>query len=197
MGNLETIIEEIKKTSWSICYQDYIQLYQKGLKKNAKTVLKEFIKEFKKQDKSNRRSFIDIIYKAAFLTENYNTFLPSNLYQEVVLPEIKDWINEEPDNPIPNRWSDDLNYNKKALQIDSTDQIALINFANRIIGKISMNQHEMSYGFSYDGNPNEDIHLINFFEKFVDNIQSIEKRDEISNTLLDLKNCALLFMKPK
>ena len=55
-----------------------------------------------------------------------------------------------------------------------------------------MNQHEIEAGYPYDGNPEEDIASIKFYEKAVDNIQDAGKRNKIQETLKELKDCVLV-----
>ena len=177
--------------NWPILYNKYLEMYEKGLKKQAKLVLKDFIDDFKKQSKPERREFSDEVNKKAFETEEYSKFLPQNLYNEIVLPEIRQWITDEPDNSIPRRWSEDFETIKKGVELNPRDQIALEILAQRIISKISMNQHEIRCGYSYDGNPTEDIFLIVFFESYLNNIQKKERKSEIMKSLADLKHCAM------
>lgn len=195
MGSLEEIKEKIEEISWAGTYIRYLDLYKRGIKKKAKSLLIPFINEFNGHNKNDRRLFIDLICKAAFFTNKYSLFLPVNLYREVVLPEVNEWLKEDPDNVIPNRWSDDLEKNKKAIEVDPSDQIALEIVADKIIGMISMNQHEINSGYPYDGNPEEDILLIESYERFLNNIQDNEKRNKTKIILEELKSCALLHVK--
>lgn len=54
-----------------------------------------------------------------------------------------------------------------------------------------MNQHEISLGFSYQGDPIEDIQLISFFKRFINNILDEKKRLFFQRELDDLEGCAL------
>lgn len=191
---METI-KNLEKFSWAGNYLEYTNLRKKGLKKQSQAYLTEFIEVFKKQNVSERRNFVDSVYSIAYLTSDYSTFLPMNLYKEAIQPEIETWIKEEPDNPIPNKWSYDLNNNKKAILLNPNDQIAIENFANKIINKISLNQHEVTMGLPYDGNPQEDISLIEFAEGVLPNYQNDGKKESFTESLRNLKVTALDFLK--
>lgn len=197
MGDSKSEIDEILSIAWTGHYKEYLRLYEKGLKKQAKILMKEFIKELKDINETNRRYFVDTVYRTAFKTKRYSILIPENLYREIFVPVIERWVNEETENPIALRWSNELEHIQRAVQIDSTDQIALEKYCNWVIGKISMNQHEISSGFPYDGNPIEDISMISRLEKFIGNIQNSERRQVISETLQDLKDCAMIFLKSK
>jgi len=191
MFESEITLKEIEALNWANKYLDYIELRKKGLKKKSQIKLGEFFTDISLQDKKSRRKFIDLICKAAFITDDYSVYLPNNMYQEYCLPEINDWIKDEPHNPLPYKWSSDWENNKKSLELNPQDQIAIEKFANRLIGRISMNQHEIAHGYPYDGTTNEDISLIDFFEKFVMNITNAEKQNNIIKTLAELKQCAI------
>jgi hypothetical protein len=185
------ILDNLRKRKEYSKYIEYLDLRNKGLKKQGQTLLKDFLKDFELQDKTSRRYFINNIYTLAFLSNDYNTYLPVNLVEQVLKPEINDWIKDEPDNPIPYKWSYDFNLIKKSLELNPFDQITLDLFGKMLINKISMNQHGLSSGHPYDGNPNEDINLINFYEQFADYIQSIENRENVKHILMELKGCAV------
>ncbi|MET0571342.1 MAG: hypothetical protein ABWZ79_07940 [Pedobacter agri] len=184
-------LNELEKISWAIKYTEYIILRKKGLKKQSKLSLAEFVKEYGRQPANERRSFINIIYNAALQNNDYSTYLPQDLYKNIILPEIKEWIKDDPGNPIPYKWSNDLNDNKKSLLINPYDQVAIESYANEVIGKISMNQHEIASGYAYDGSPAEDIEMINFLEGVLINSNNFEKRKKLIEILSDLKETAL------
>lgn len=190
-------IDKLKTRQENKKYLDYLDLRKKGLKKQAQKVLIDFFKDFELQDKTVRRDFINDVYTLAFLSNDYSTYLPYNLVEQVLKPEIYRWIEDEPDNPVPYKWTYDFNLLQKSLQLNPIDQIALTLFANKLIGRISMNQHELSAGYPYNGNPKDDIYLIDAFEELINNIQNPEERNKIKMILSDLKTSALLYNDKK
>jgi hypothetical protein len=193
MSNLVT--EEIRSFAWAKSYHDYLTLREKGLKSDSKIWVEKIILEIEDQDDLNKRRFVNCIFETAFLRDHYSAYIPFNLYHGIFIPVINNWIKDEPENSLPRRWSNDLENIKVAIQISPNDQIGLEIFATKVIAKISMNQHEISAGFAYDGNPIEDISLIEFCIKFVDYVDNTEKREYYQTTLSDLKQCALVASK--
>ena len=193
-GRLGKLIDNISEFEGGNKYSQYIELRKKGLKKQAQIMLNDFLVDLNIQDVATRRDFLNQIYTAAFISDDYNLYLPFNL-NEVLKPEIHKWIIDEPNNPIPYRWSYDLNLMKKSLQLDPYDEITLDLFSKMLIAKVSMNQHEVASGFSYNGDPNQDLYLIDFYEKYTDNIQNFERRDDVKQALIHLKECAILNLK--
>jgi hypothetical protein len=183
-------MKQLEEFTWIGQYLSYLELRKKGLKQKAQIQLNEFFKEFSLHDKISQRNFIDSVSSLAFITFESDLYLPYNLYHTVFLPEIDKWTEEEPLNPIPHRWSNDFEKNKKALELNAHDEIAIEKLANYVIGKVSMNQHEISAGYPYQGDPPEDIVLIDFLLPFVTNLSDVTKQQKIKKTLNELKNSA-------
>src|SRR6266487_6871053 len=104
---MEIIDNELEQFGWCNQYIQYLQLRKSGLKKKAQDSLGEFFNDFQLQSKQIRREFIDFIHKKAFSTKDYSTYLPNNLNEDIFKPEIENWIKEEPDNPVPYKWTYD------------------------------------------------------------------------------------------
>lgn len=185
-------IEFFESLNWCTSYVKYIQLKLKGLRKEANIVLDQFFLDFALQPKESRRVFINRVNEIVYNHNEYNLYLPVNLYSKVLLPEIERWIRDEPNNPIPLIWTRDLTNLRKAIVIDPDNQIGLNLFAEIIINKISMNQHELTSGFSYSGSPNQDIELIDFFLNKVNKINDENKRNNLIKKLNNLKRCAIM-----
>lgn len=191
MGCKEVFIE----FNWPLNYGKYLLLYEMGLKSQAKKEMQLFISDFKYLEINTSRKFVDEVNIIAFVTEEYSKYLPFNLFNEVVLPEIDKWLKESPNSVIPYRWSNDIKNNKMAIEFDPKDQISLEVYAQKVISSVSMNQHELNSGFPYVGSPDNDINLINFIESHIDNICDRGKRSYYNNLLKELKNIALRFAK--
>ena len=188
------LINKLNEFNWANNYINYINAKKRGTRKIAMAFLNKFILDFFNQIDKERRSFIDLVSQISYETNDYNTYLPVNLYRECFLNEISKWKKDDPNNPTPYKWSESFEDNKKALELDSLDQISLEKFSNSLINKISMNQHEIKAGFIYDGNTLEDILLINYFEPFIVNIKNSEKREIIKKNLSELKKTAIDYM---
>ena len=64
-------------------------------------------------------------------------------------------------------------------------------FGTMLINKIGMNQHTIEEGYSYDGDPLDDLQQIAFYKSFISNITNKEIREKFVLQLQDLENCAL------
>lgn len=187
---MEKIIESIRQLNFAGPYLEYIELRKIGLNKEAKKAMHDFIGVYLLQPSSVKREFIDLVYRGAYGSDECGLNIPFNLYQEAILPELDAWKKEEPGNPIPYRWSGDLLENKKAVQLNPADPLAIQILCERVINHVSMNQHEISAGFGYDGNPGNDIELIAFCEEYAGHLDNPELKDFIISSFTELKACA-------
>jgi len=184
-------VKHIESLGWCNAYINYLDFRSKGLRKQAMNALNQFFLDFQKQSKKSKREFINEANELAYNSGDYSLYLPVNLYEALFKPEIKEWINDEPYNPLPLIWTRDIEALKQAVGIDPCNQIALNMLGRLIVNHISMNQHELAAGFRYSGNPYEDVNLINFFFDYLDNLNDPETRNEFSYTLNQLKSCAV------
>lgn len=190
MTNDSLLLEnELDGKPWTGAYVRYLNLREKGLRRNSMHELDQFILVFKQQGKTDRRWFINLIYTVGRKTNNYSLFIPGNLYT-VFIPELKAWMKEEPDNPVPYRWAGDLSNLKRAVELDTSDQLSVEIFFDRLIGFIEMNQHEVQFGSKYDGDPSEDLIAIEESEKYIDCLKDLQKREKTKMALMELKRTA-------
>jgi hypothetical protein len=186
---MKQILNKLKEFGWCDKYIQYLELRKKGLKKQAHMILEEFFNDFQNQKISVRRAFIDFVMTAAFLTKDYNKYLPFNL-NGLFKSEIQSWIKEEPDNSIPLRWSYDFDLIKKSLDINPYNQITLDLFGQMLVARVSMNQHELSAGYQYGANPKVDLNTIEYYESVLENIQDLDKKEKSKQIIKELKETA-------
>jgi hypothetical protein len=187
------MLKNIEELSWTNKYVNYIKYRKIGLKLKAKKELDFFLDDFNSLDKQSKRQFIDFVHQACVITDNYSLYLPENL-NNYFKKEIDLWMNEEPLNPIPYKWSGSLDNLKKAIEIDPNDLMALEMLATRVIAKVSINQHDLKRGYPYDGDALEDILLIDFLYTKIDNLKDKKKKDAFIDNLKELKETAVLYV---
>ena len=182
-------MENFKELDWQTKYAEYLNVKENGLKKQSKEILEKLVDGFLSNTSESKRAIIDKVFTKAFLNGNYKQYIPYPL-DAVFKNEINDWLREDPENPVPLRWTFDEENLKKALEIRPADQITLLLTGKIFSNRISMHQHDLSAGYSYVGNPETDLQDILFFKKMIPNIQDSEKRKELSETFLELETTA-------
>jgi hypothetical protein len=85
---MTTIEFKIKSLSWTENFLKYLEFKKAGLRKTAQNHLTLFFLDFKKQEAVNRRQFIDLINTFTFKNDQYNTYLPTNMYVNLFLPAL-------------------------------------------------------------------------------------------------------------
>ena len=110
-------------------YVSYLRLRESGLRKQAFETLAIFIASIKQWDSKLQQKFVDELMHFEAANPSVYDLIPHPLQQEIVLPCLRKWCNDEPDGAIPHRWLGVLLRNyaeyKKALELDPTDQISL------------------------------------------------------------------------
>lgn len=180
---------EIDKFSWAKDYFDYLEYKSKGLRQKAFDCLNQFFTEFKNQGKEERRKFIDDLNLTAFKNNEFDKYIPYNLYK-LFLEEIECWKIEEPNNSIAFRWTRNHIDLIKSISLDPTDQVTIQLLCSSIVNKVSMNQHELNAGFGYQGNPDEDLKLLKFLNEHLDKLGDQQKELQIQNIVKDLEDTA-------
>lgn len=180
---------------WATSYQAYLDLQKRGLRKDAFLELEKFILNFKAQDQINRWKFIDLIYRLGEETDNYNLYTPWNLNNNILQPELNEWMKLEPGNPIPYKWSSDFLHLKRSVELNPFDQQALKMYFTRLINGIRLNQHEVEFGFGYSGDPHRDLKAIDDSASFIQNISNAEGREKNRKNLEELKQVALSLLR--
>lgn len=190
MGNIEDI-----ETKWTIHYINYLNYREKGLRKEAFNEWSLFFSDFKNQETGSRRWFIDIANSLARQTSSYSLYLPMNLVENLIKPEIGRWIVDEPNNPLPYKWSSDFNLLKRAVELHPNDNEALMLFFKRLLNGINMNQHEIGAGYPYDGDPEKDLASLEDAEQYLSFVEEKTRREDLKRQIAELKLVAKKFIK--
>lgn len=158
-------------------------------------MMQECIDKWGLEDKKFRREFINWAYTEAFLSKKYSAFLPENLVREIITLELNQWINEEPTNPIPYRWTLNLISIEKAIILNPNDELTLYVYGRILSSGIIINQHDIDRYGHYSGDPIMDIKNIKFFLSFIENILDEDKKTRLNVLMESLLNKAIIFIK--
>ncbi len=187
-------IDKIINLDWTSHYLNYLRNRKSGLKKNAFSELNLFFSDFEKQDVSSKRFFIDIVYHLARRTDQYSLYLPMNLFEELIKPQIVMWLIDEPNNPKPYKLSADIEHLKRAVELDPNDKETLLFFIKRVMKIVEMNQHEIDAGYDYSGDPQNDLLLLEQAEKVLPFVESPIDKDKFEKEISELKVVARRFL---
>ncbi|WP_028787046.1 hypothetical protein [Terrimonas ferruginea] len=165
------------------------------MRKEAFNELSLFFSDFKNEENKSRRWLVNNIYDLAFQTDNYSLYIPENFNKELIKPEIANWINDEPDNPIPYKWSFDSKLLRKSVDLNPNDQDTLSLFFLMLLNGVNMNQHEIDAGYPYDGDPEKDLALLEDAEQYLSFVEEKTRREDLKKQISELKLVAKEFIK--
>ena len=84
---------------------------------------------------------------------------------------------------------------KKSVDLNPADQLTVDMFFSKLLGRIQMNQHEVEFGFPYDGDPQRDLELIVEAESYLKYLLDLSRREVLNSQLEELKQVALKAIK--
>ena len=141
-------------------YAAYLMLQDQGLRADAFKRLAAFLTQAQTWSFDRQRAFVawlcDQVYRA---NDADSRVMPTPLAQQLVLPTLHAWTEQEPHDPVPHRWLGILFYEEKhlerALELDPDDQPARLCLVNRIVNGLEYSVHHVPEG--YIGDPDADL----------------------------------------
>ena len=152
---LKEIANEAERTPEWRDYAAYCAEYERGLRRQAFSVLERFIVAMVEAPFQERRRFVSWLLHLAEGREGHHMLVPHPLYKRLVEPTLNEWTVIEPTCSEPHRWLGGYEHLKRALELDPTDQLARANFIRWIIGRVQFSTHELPAGFL--GVPGDDL----------------------------------------
>jgi len=168
---LNKVIKLSKEHSeWNL-YSSYCINKEKGLRKIALKELDNFIDLLNSKTLEKRIAFINWIEERRMNNHEIIDLVPYQLQTKLIDPTLKEWIKEEPNNPIPLRWTNTKESLIKAIELDSDEQISKYRLYHKVIGWIDYNQHELEH-YLYIESPKEDKLLLEMLKEKVDGLEN-------------------------
>lgn len=101
---LAEVSEAIKdKEQWHL-FKTYLQLRERGLRKQALLAISELINDAKQWTTVERRHFADWVYDTKIRVPDARQLIVTPLNDELLIPTLQEWASSEPENYIPHRW---------------------------------------------------------------------------------------------
>ena len=190
---LDKFSKELRENPDYILLAEYAALKEKGLRKQAYTKLNGFIALTCSFADTKRRELVHLICQRHEQWEPFNLeqWEPFNLFNtyplinKVILPTLKQWIADEPQNPEPLKWLGlyyygDSNYSindsgyftalERSLSLNSNDDIVRKVLIRRYLDCIDYSIHEVISDSYYIGDPSEDLVLCSTIEEHLQNL---------------------------
>lgn len=167
------MIEELDSFPNWANYARYCELKEKGLRKQALSILRVFIQQMLSRPLKERIEFVNWLEEVRLRYRDGVRLTPVPLYEELIKPTLELWIETEPKNPLPYRWQDTIESVNKAIELDPNDQTLRKILFWKIIGYVDYNHHELRH-YGYIGNAAEDLEMLEDLRK---KMQSLSEPD--------------------
>jgi hypothetical protein len=156
-------------------YAAYCSQQERGLRRQAFTILESFILEMEHAPFLERRRFVSWLLHRTYLHEYNHMLLPHPLRKRIIEPTLTEWIQADPDSSEPHRWFGGYEHLKRAIELDPRDEIACSKFVSFILGNVDYATHELPYG--YLGKPSDDLRILAEAEATLQGLSSAEDRE--------------------
>lgn len=178
-------------------FTEFCRLRERGLRRQALTVMDGFIGKARAWPLDKRQSFIRLLM--SLYTTDGNMLMPHPLLEGVVLPSLKQWTQEAPADAEPWRWLGILTHSgnslEKALALDPHDQVTRQILISYILADVSYGVHELPWG--YLGSPNDDLTTLNRAEELASGLVDTKTAEPLRNRIGELREIVLNYVDYK
>lgn len=115
-----------------LAFSEYIELRNRGLRKNAFVKLDQFLLQAQQWSEEERRRFVDVLMTFEAQRLDLRALTPEPLLKLLVRPTLDRWIVECPENPVPWRWRGSPDDLRRAIQLDPKEQVARQRLADHL-----------------------------------------------------------------
>ncbi len=147
---LKAIAEHYGSEATYPLFREYCALQESGLRREAFTSLAAFLSQAKAWPAERRTAFVDQLMGIHLANPTVHSLIPHPLLNGLVLPTLRQWVDDRPEDAAPHRWLGVLEQDPAeldwALQLDPADQVALVRRANAYIDGVDYDCHHLSEG---------------------------------------------------
>ncbi len=155
-------------------YATYCTEHERGLRRQAFTILDRFISQMERASFADRRRFVSWLLHRADLRDGSHMLAPHPLRKRIIEPTLAEWLQVEPSSSEPHRWLGGYEHLKRAIKLDPSDEIALRMFISCILGSVDYATHSLPYG--YNGEPSGDLAVLVEAEAALSGLSSEDDR---------------------
>ena len=147
---LEAIALSLQESTDVKEFSDYCRLRAEGLRKQAFEALTRFLFQALNWEFEKRRDFVNWLLTAQYNNPKVHQLIPHPLMKKLLEPTLNEWVQYQPESPIPHRWRGvyfrELEELERALALDATDLVARSFAASRLLKDVEYDTHHLSDG---------------------------------------------------
>jgi hypothetical protein len=197
--SLEKFCKELKTDPDLILLAEYTELKGKGLRKQAHKKLNEFIVSALRFEETKNRSLVKLICQKklewGFTADLFDSYPLTN---QVIVPTLKQWVADEPQNPEPLKWLGlfyygNENYSEhdsgyftaleQSLALNPKDNVVRKALIQRYLDCIDYSTHHLMSDSGYIGDPSEDLEMCTTIEAHLKNLQDKDAQVTLTREL--------------
>jgi hypothetical protein len=171
---LKDVVAEASSSPEWTDYAAYCTEYERGLRRQAFTILERFVAQMERAPFAERRRFVSWLLHRADLRDGSHMLAPHPLRKRIIEPTLDEWLRVEPASSEPHRWLGGYEHLKHAIELDPSDEIARRRFISSILGSVDYATHELPHG--YLGHATEDLAVLAEAEAALSGLPSEDDR---------------------
>lgn len=161
-------------------YCEYCTLMEKGLRKQGLAAARKFVSETKEWTDDDRRAIVNEICARGHCHGEFSALVPHPISEGLVRPTLEAWCDEDPATSAPFRWLGTYSHDKelleRAIEKDSSDQIALHGWLNHLVGSVDFSIHHLPEG--YIGDPAADLGMLDRADEYSARVTDATDREQ-------------------
>lgn len=177
--NLKTVGKKYRSIEGYEHFAEYCLNKEKGLKKPAMLSMKMFIEEVKRESVKKQREIS--IELANLIYSNYGIPQLGEFHLKSFLIEtFKKWSEKTEKDSTPYRWcgffTDEISYYKKAVEIDSSDEVSAFWLINKYLDSVNYQTHHLKDG-GIIGRAQDSFETLDEVKKLINLLKSSRLRE--------------------
>lgn len=187
---LSDLKSELSKVEDYRLLGEYADLKEKGLRKQSLVKINEFVRKAEEFPDSKRRELVRLWCQEKVRQPGDNYLFDSHpLTNEIIVPTLEKWAEDEPRNPEPLKWiglfygsEHFFNALEKSLALNPDDDVVRITLVDGYLRTIDYSTHHLSESF-YLGEPSEDLKMCKRIRACLDDVKNEKAKSSLADEL--------------
>jgi hypothetical protein len=188
---LEAIARSLQESTDVKDFSDYCRLRAEGLRKQAFGALTRFLFQALNWEFEKRRDFVDWLLTVQYNNPKIHQLIPHPLVKKLVEPTLNEWMEYQPESPVPHRWRGvyfrEFRELERALALDATDLVARSVAASRLLKDVEYDTHHLCDGL-FLGSEKEAESLLEEAFAHIQRLPESENRSTLETSYERLRN---------
>jgi hypothetical protein len=164
-------------------YAAFCEEYERGLRREAFTILERFMSPLARAPFAERRRFVSWLSRRADRREGRHMLIPHPLHVRVVEPTLLEWTMVEPQCAEPHLWLGGYDHVRRAFELEPDNQLARRKLIILIWARVDFAAYELPVG--YLGNIDKDLATLSEVQELLKGLSNEEDRLSLAGDLAE------------